>query len=70
MAKRRTSGLSKAGRYSHLARKVDSLCWTDSPAIATHDKTCAATKLPDEALGGMIADEPRNHLARTPKSGV
>ncbi|GAB7326465.1 hypothetical protein MBLNU13_g10468t2 [Cladosporium sp. NU13] len=61
------SYLGKAGRRPlPLSRSSR----TDSPAMATHNDVYAATNVSDEALGGMVADEPRNRFARTASSGV
>ncbi|KAM0722082.1 hypothetical protein Q7P37_003008 [Cladosporium fusiforme] len=61
------------GRYSHLgksSRPHSNTSRTDSPAIASHNDVYAAQNAPDEALGGMVADQPRSRFARTASSGV
>jgi len=64
------------GRYSYLGRRGvtetpgRANSRTDSPAIASHDEVFAARDEPDVALGGMVADEPRDRFARTVSSGV
>lgn len=63
----RYSYLGKAGRNPLTSRTSGR---TDSPAIASPNDAFAAINEPDEALGGMVADEPRHTFARTPSSGV
>jgi len=73
----RPGGPRLVGRYSYLgARGVKPQTTamnnsrTDSPAIATHNEVFSAQNGSDEALGEMVADEPRNRFARTISSGV
>jgi aquaporin related protein len=73
----RPGGPGQVGRYSYLGKTgrrpvplASRSSRTDSPAIASHNDVHAANDMPDEALGGMVADEPRNRFARTPSSGV
>jgi aquaporin related protein len=72
----RPGGPGLVGRYSYLGRAgrqplASNLAdRTDSPAIASHNEVFAAINEPDEALGGMVAEEPRNRFARTASSGV
>ena len=76
----RPNGPGLVGRYSYLGKAGvarqpltttgSGIGRTDSPAIATHNEVFAAHNGPDEALGGMVADEPRNRFARTASSGV
>ena len=63
----RYSYLGKAGRQPVAANLANR---TDSPAIASHNEVFAAINEPDVALGGMVAEEPRNRFARTASSGV
>lgn len=72
----RPGGPGLVGRYSYLGKSgrrplpLSRSSRTDSPAMATHNDVYAATNVSDEALGGMVADEPRNRFARTASSGV
>lgn len=72
----RPGGPGLVGRYSYLGKAgrrplpLSRSSRTDSPAMATHNDVYAATNVSDEALGGMVADEPRNWFARTASSGV
>lgn len=72
----RPGGPGLVGRYSNLGKAgrrplpLSRSSRTDSPAMATHNDVYAATNVSDEALGGMVADEPRNRFARTASSGV
>lgn len=67
-----TAGPGLVGRYSYLGKAgrrplpLSRTSRTDSPAIASHNDVFAATDAPDEALGGMVANEPRNHFASVP----
>lgn len=72
----RPGGPGLVGRYSYLGKAgrrplpLSRSSRTDSPAMATQNDVYAATNVSDEALGGMVADEPRNRFARTASSGV
>jgi aquaporin related protein len=72
----RPGGPGLVGRYSYLGRAsrrpvaANLADRTDSPAIASHNEVFAAINEPDVALGGMVAEEPRNRFARTASSGV
>jgi aquaporin related protein len=66
----RPGGPGLVGRYSYLGKRgirptmpLTQSSRTDSPAIASHNDVHAANDMPDEALGGMVADEPRNGFA-------
>jgi aquaporin related protein len=72
----RPGGPGLVGRYSYLGRaglqpSAQGLAdRTDSPAIASPNDAFTALNEPDVALGGMVANEPRNRFARTASSGV
>jgi aquaporin related protein len=72
----RPGGPGLVGRYSYLGRaglqpSAQGLAGrTDSPAIASPNDAFTALNEPDVALGGMVANEPRNRFARTESSGV
>lgn len=66
----RPGGPGLVGRYSYLGKAgrrplplTSRSSRTDSPAIASHNDVFAATDVPDEALGGMVAEEPRSGFA-------
>ncbi|KAK6432112.1 Aquaporin-1 [Oleoguttula sp. CCFEE 5521] len=68
-----------SGRYSYLARAGDSrkhsdtvpdVGRVDSPGIAPADDMYAPLAEPGQAMGHMVADEPRSRFARTASSGV
>ena len=74
----RPAGPGLVGRYSYLGKAgvvrpgltPRGSGRNDSPAIASHNDVFAAHNDPDEALGGMVAHEPRSRFARTASSGV
>jgi aquaporin related protein len=72
----RPGGPGLVGRYSYLGRAGRQPLTpgladrTGSPAIASPNDAFTALNEPDVALGGMVANEPRNRFARTASSGV
>ena len=68
----RPGGPGLVGRYSYLGKAggrplpFSRTSRTDSPAIASHNDVYAATDVPDEALGGMVADDSRNRFVSVP----
>ncbi|KAK6436816.1 Aquaporin-1 [Oleoguttula sp. CCFEE 5521] len=69
-----------SGRYSYLARAGDNsrkhsdtvpdVGRVDSPGMAPADEMYAPLAEPGQAMGHMVADEPRSRFARTASSGV
>jgi aquaporin related protein len=70
---RPSGGLALAGRYNYLGKKgkrpgmpLNQSSRTDSPAMPSHNDVHSAHDMPDEALGGMVSNEPRNRFVSVP----
>jgi aquaporin rerated protein, other eukaryote len=70
----RPGGPGLVGRYSYLGKRggrpvpllLSRSSRTDSPAMPSHNDVHSANNMPDEALGGMVAEEPRNRFVNVP----
>jgi aquaporin related protein len=70
---RPSGGLALAGRYRYLGKRgsrptmpLNRSSRTDSPAMPSHHDVHSAHDMPDEALGGMVSNEPRNRFTSVP----